>query len=287
MNETPPPLDLASIRARAEAASPGPWRHVGHYNAMAEITGMGGQSIEAGGCVACEIEGQKAAPDQAQDQANARFIAAARTDVPALCDEVEEQIRLRRLAEACARRARSDAEQAERERDEAKRERELILGTLNRERQEHDLDRAEIERLTKEVAHVRLSASETMHGLAAVAAQAERERDEALAVRDKDTETVAAYLAQHDADRAEIARITKERDEARATLRESDRTGLEAAEERDRLDDALADLREKLDAVVCPWCGCGSYRAGPTTAAPCPMCSGSGKHPDVQAILKQ
>ncbi|MBK7865254.1 MAG: hypothetical protein IPJ65_42975 [Archangiaceae bacterium] len=63
-------LDLAAIKARCEAATPGPWFTAGEADTLA-------------------------------DQ---KFIAAARTDVPALCDEVD---RLRReLAASKAREAK-------------------------------------------------------------------------------------------------------------------------------------------------------------------------------------
>jgi hypothetical protein len=66
-------VDVAAIRARAEAATEGPWRVVGRYVALIGPVGV--------------AQGQPAI--DALTETDAEFIAAARTDVPALCDEVE------------------------------------------------------------------------------------------------------------------------------------------------------------------------------------------------------
>ncbi len=70
-------LDLEAIKARAEAAWPGPWagtpERVGYYDDGRWFT----------------IAHMSAWEGPAVDGPNAEFIAAARTDVPALVAEVE------------------------------------------------------------------------------------------------------------------------------------------------------------------------------------------------------
>jgi hypothetical protein len=73
------PLDTKAIRARADAATKGPWAH---------------SEKELWACVATPTHlGQQVAAVAGSDpdlvRATASFIAAARTDVPALCDEVD------------------------------------------------------------------------------------------------------------------------------------------------------------------------------------------------------
>lgn len=63
-------LDLTAIKARAEAATEGPWHIIGGNE---YVTGIG---VGIG-------------PDDGVTQADAEFIANARTDVPALVAEVE------------------------------------------------------------------------------------------------------------------------------------------------------------------------------------------------------
>lgn len=73
--------DIAAIRKRAEAATAGPWE-VGHGP-----YGWDDGIIQAGGGQAILTNsghGSTSASDE-----DAEFIAAARTDVPALCDYVE------------------------------------------------------------------------------------------------------------------------------------------------------------------------------------------------------
>lgn len=67
------PEQLAEIRARAEAATPGPWGAV-KWSALWEIRTP---AVEPG--VAFEL-----------DHADAEFVSHARTDIPALLDYIEE-----------------------------------------------------------------------------------------------------------------------------------------------------------------------------------------------------
>lgn len=72
-------LDIAAIRACAAAATPGPWRDDKGYRVLAP-------AIEDRCCEDLLVETKHNAFTNAGDSA---FIAAARQDVPALCDEVE------------------------------------------------------------------------------------------------------------------------------------------------------------------------------------------------------
>lgn len=72
-------LDVAAIRARADAATPGPW--LGDIDMPKKLTWrMETWIIETpeGGTIA-----------KVNDGADQRFLIAARTDIPALCDALE------------------------------------------------------------------------------------------------------------------------------------------------------------------------------------------------------
>jgi hypothetical protein len=76
----PTPLDLDAIRARAEAATPGPWLH--------------GDEYEPGNLYEHEVLMSEDLPviemdSDVQGSANAAFVAHARTDVPDLLAEIE------------------------------------------------------------------------------------------------------------------------------------------------------------------------------------------------------
>jgi hypothetical protein len=76
-----PALDLDAIEARAKAATPGPWE------------GSTQTGVAGGGFLAQVFEGYGmtlaiATMERPNGTANAAFIAAARTDVPALIAEV-------------------------------------------------------------------------------------------------------------------------------------------------------------------------------------------------------
>ena len=91
---TDPRETLARIRKQANAATEGPWE-VKPYKGLAEdgdyvdsIVGSSQESIVYQlGCGCCDIGLEVAHPD-------AEFIAAARTDVPALLDALEKVLRL-------------------------------------------------------------------------------------------------------------------------------------------------------------------------------------------------
>lgn len=89
------PLDLDAIRERADAATPGPWWpwHRGQYVGWEIAVG---EPDEDGRPTARLPDDMRTDIGRAED---ARFIAAARTDVPALVDEVE---RLRAVADAAS-----------------------------------------------------------------------------------------------------------------------------------------------------------------------------------------
>lgn len=72
------PADLAAIRERADTATPGPW-HAGHPDDTAVWTA---NHIQVADCSGVERSLER-------QQANARHVAHARTDVPALLTEVE------------------------------------------------------------------------------------------------------------------------------------------------------------------------------------------------------
>lgn len=77
-------LDTKAIRARADAATAGPWR-AGHHDTHLVFGAIGEPTLMApvlGRVVARANENFPFEDDM-------KFIAAARTDVPALCDRVE------------------------------------------------------------------------------------------------------------------------------------------------------------------------------------------------------
>jgi hypothetical protein len=69
-------IDTTQIRARADAATPGPWLAGDHVN----VPGHHTQKISV-----------QRGPLGSLKAVDAQFIAAARTDIPALCDEVDRQ----------------------------------------------------------------------------------------------------------------------------------------------------------------------------------------------------
>lgn len=91
------PAEVAAIRAKADAATPGPWS-VRHYGSNDECV----RTAHGDPIAWCKANVSNAERDAA-------FIASARIDVPALCDEVERQ------------RARADKAEAELARVEAMR----------------------------------------------------------------------------------------------------------------------------------------------------------------------
>ena len=78
-------LDLAAIEKRANAVLPGPWSWA--------WVNLPGQTVEEPEAEITQRDGGRIAlafPDDRQDTATLAFIAAARTDVPALCARVRE-----------------------------------------------------------------------------------------------------------------------------------------------------------------------------------------------------
>lgn len=68
---------IREIRARADAASPGPWRVVYEMN-VEDADGHAPLGFQS------NVEDTRS-----RNRRNAEFIAGSRTDVPELCDEVE------------------------------------------------------------------------------------------------------------------------------------------------------------------------------------------------------
>lgn len=93
-------LDLKAIRARADAAAPGPWgvwdEHAEVWSMVTKNTPGEIRSAKGGGPIAeFHSREEDIDPDWEDGEPsreavrNAVFAAAARTDVPALCDRVE------------------------------------------------------------------------------------------------------------------------------------------------------------------------------------------------------
>ncbi len=75
---------IAEIRARAEAATPGPWWTHKSFEVIY------GQKSGFDSLIVCALESEDFMYSKERDmQANAAFIAHAREDIPALLDEVE------------------------------------------------------------------------------------------------------------------------------------------------------------------------------------------------------
>lgn len=99
--------ELKEIEVRASKATPGPWRLVTHYDSGANVATARSSErhlcIEAGACVFCRVEGERAAPYE-NDIHNAEFIAASRSDVPALVLELRRlQVAEKNLRDLLAR----------------------------------------------------------------------------------------------------------------------------------------------------------------------------------------
>lgn len=93
-------IDLDAIRARAEAATPGPW--VTDWDA--------GYVVQSALSLVADVHGEPVRADDPLDyddtgQPDAEFIAHARVDIPMLLDEIE---RLRALLDESGASANSD-----------------------------------------------------------------------------------------------------------------------------------------------------------------------------------
>lgn len=183
-------LDLAPILARADAATEGPWRRDGNH--PAKIRGADGDTI------ARIVYESNADGFNTQCEADATFIAHARTDIPALVSEIT---RLRTaLAHAITIGCAAVAD-ALREGEEARREAAVAVDAFHRCRIERDTARS---RLAHIIAALRVAPS-----------------------RDVPGDPTAALLVSHieadrrDLERAgdEMLRLTRERDEARARVK--------------------------------------------------------------------
>jgi len=88
-------LDLDAIKARADAATPGPWYRVGPpWNRGAPWVNAGSEDPHHGRFL-CDLDAEMAGVDRDDDEpsnevADAEFIAHARTDVPALLARIAE-----------------------------------------------------------------------------------------------------------------------------------------------------------------------------------------------------
>jgi hypothetical protein len=100
LTEASPVLDLAAIRERASKATPGPWE-IGMLTDT-RLPGVMSVQCDGSGPVILEMTGWARIGERDHDEAGetAAFIAHARTDVPALINEVE---RLRGVVDALIR----------------------------------------------------------------------------------------------------------------------------------------------------------------------------------------
>lgn len=104
-------MDTRAIKARAEAATEGPWETDDHGLDDGNIAILSQQAVYATSDWNHTLArvGSRIAPRRTQDAA---FIAAARTDVPALCDALDEARARIELLEAKYAEAVDIAEEA-------------------------------------------------------------------------------------------------------------------------------------------------------------------------------
>ena len=131
--------ELKAIEARADAATVGPWHH-DNTTLWACVTSKPGGF---GGAIAQSVP----INDPQRERANAAFIAAARTDVPALAAALREAWAALARVEGDFRHAHDVCVTALEERDTARAE-------LARVTAERDALRAEVQRLTAERAEL-------------------------------------------------------------------------------------------------------------------------------------
>lgn len=99
-------MDLKAIRERADAATQGPWHTIGDIYVYAPIGAVADTPINEDTEYITRARGVGRDATIEEQRLNLEFIAAARTDVPALCDEVE---RLRTLARAVIEDSKASA----------------------------------------------------------------------------------------------------------------------------------------------------------------------------------
>lgn len=89
---------LSDIRARAEAATPGPWGwHAMHYP-NTRVTALRSETARYPEYPGVPVSVIKSLDHSAYKQADAEFIAEARVDVPWLLDRLAEAERLARVS---------------------------------------------------------------------------------------------------------------------------------------------------------------------------------------------
>jgi hypothetical protein len=228
LEATPEPLDLIAIEARAEAATRGPWRVCAEGSEGSRIAPDYGDKRTRTRFIA--IANGRVQPE---DGCNARFIAAARSDVPALVAEVRrlraDRDRYRQSLPAEAQDYwywRQRAETAEARVDgqawaELSAERDRLQAALNDALADSD-------QLGQRTMQLRAEA-ERLH----IAGHAwKRRADDAT--------------ADLDAARAEMAEVTADRDHHRSSAQVMHRRLQEVIDDRDR----LAGEVERLRALV-------------------------------------
>lgn len=223
---------IAAIRARAEAATPGPWRVVS--------SGSGNFSIE-------DVEGVEVAEVFMLGDV-ARFLAAARTDVPAL------------LAHIAALGEESKAWHDECR--EAEQQRDTLAAKLAEVERERDEARDRYQRLTGDWSRLNESYDRLHGGLV----KAESERSNYLARLANRTEERDAALAEQRRLAAEVERMRPVVDAAVAWHEQ----------------DEVHDDPEAYNAIAA---AVDAYRAAPQPPAAdvCPHCGGTGQVATMEA----
>lgn len=96
-----PPIDLAAVRKLSDAATPGPWQECGHERGGCQCGFVWSIAADALLLMIRARDEDVPTADEAHCRSNAKFIAEARTLVPAMADEIEalrEKLRAAREA---------------------------------------------------------------------------------------------------------------------------------------------------------------------------------------------
>jgi len=159
MTDQPHALDLDAIEARTNAATPGPWFNDSHEIYAGENTDIPAMSEWIG--ETCDPR----RPDHGA--ANAAFIAAARTDVPALVAEIRRLTAERDRYRDAWRNARTRARDSDA--DESMWRRIVTRTEQDRDNVLADNDRltAELQQAQQQDAAIRCWSANTTHGSAA------------------------------------------------------------------------------------------------------------------------